>query len=286
MSINYDNLIKLNIPVIEHTYTIKDTILYALAIGVGFDPTDSNQLQFVYERDLHVLPTQAVVLAHPGPWLSYLDTGVDYAKVVHGEQGLTIHKPLPPAATVLGVTRVTSIVDKGTGRGALVYSQREIFHKGTGDLLATTSMCTFCRGDGGFGGASARGSQLHMVPEREADIVCELPSLPQAALLYRLTADLNPLHSDPDVAAQAGFSRPILHGLATYGLAGHAVIKSVCGYNASTLMEFDCRFTAPVFPGETFQTEIWVDGDIASFRTRSVERDVIAISNGRAKITS
>ncbi len=116
-------------------------------------------------------------------------------------------------------------------------------------------------------------------------MVCDLATVPQAALIYRLNADMNPLHADPDVAAKAGFPQPILHGLATYGVSGHAVLKTVCDYDPGRLKSLDCRFTAPVYPGETFRTEIWIDGTIVSFRTRSLERDVIAISNGRAEIT-
>lgn len=285
MAIVYEKLMNIEIPTIEQSYTEKDTMLYALGVGLGQDPTDREQLRFVYEKNLKALPTQAVVLAHPGLWVRDLDTGIDYVKVVHGEQGLVLHKPLPASGTVLGISRVTGVFDKGEGRGALVLSERKIVEKSTGDLLATISQTTFCRGDGGFGGPSGPTPAPHVLPEREADMVCDLATVPQAALIYRLNADMNPLHADPDVAAKAGFPQPILHGLATYGVSGHAVLKSVCDYDPGRLKSLDCRFTAPVYPGETFRTEIWIDGTIVSFRTRSLERDVIAISNGRAEIT-
>lgn len=284
MAIVYEKLMNIEIPTIEQSYTEKDTMLYALGVGLGQDPTDREQLRFVYEKNLKALPTQAVVLAHPGLWVRDLDTGIDYVKVVHGEQGLVLHKPLPASGTVLGISRVTGVFDKGEGRGALVLSERKIVEKSTGDLLATISQTTFCRGDGGFGGPSGPTPAPHVLPEREADMVCDLATVPQAALIYRLNADMNPLHADPDVAAKAGFPQPILHGLATYGVSGHAVLKSVCDYDPGRLKSLDCRFTAPVYPGETFRTEIWIDGTIVSFRTRSLERDVIAISNGRAEI--
>lgn len=284
MAIIYEKLLNLEIPTVEQTYTPKDTILYALGIGLGSDPMDRDQLDFVYEKNLKAVPTQAVVLAHPGLWSRDLDTGIDYVKMVHGEQGLTLHKPLPPSGTVQGISRVTGVVDKGEGRGALVFYERKIVDKASGDLLATITQTSFCRGDGGFGGPSGPTPAPHELPTREADMVCDLPSLPQAALIYRLSADMNPLHSDPEVAAKAGFPQPILHGLATYGIAGHAILKSVCGYDPNRLKSIQCRFTAPVYPGETFRTEIWVDGSVVSFRTRSVERDLIAISNGRAEI--
>lgn len=285
MAIVYDKLMNLEIPTVEQTYTEKDTMLYALSIGMGHDPLDRQQLDYVYEKNLKVIPTFAVVVAHPGLWVRDLDTGIDYVKVVHGEQGLILHKPLPPAATVRGVSRIKGIVDKGEGRGALVFYERDIIDVATGDLLATVSQTTFCRGDGGFGGPSGPTATPHAIPERAPDLTVDLPSSPQSALLYRLNADRNPLHSDLDVAAAAGFPKPILHGLATYGIAAHAVLKSVCDYDATKLRSLDCRFTAPVYPGETFRTEIWVDGNIASFQTRSVERDIVAISNGRAEIS-
>ncbi|HEU0223239.1 MAG TPA: MaoC/PaaZ C-terminal domain-containing protein [Paracoccaceae bacterium] len=285
MAIIYDKLLNLEIPSIEQSYGEKDVLLYALGVGLGADPIDPEQLAFVYERHLKVLPTFAVVLGHPGFWERDLDTGIDHVKVVHGEQGLKLHRPLPPHGTVIGRSRVSGIVDKGSGRGALVYSERVITDKATAERLATVTQTTFCRADGGFGGPTGPAPEPHLLPGRTPDLVCDLPTIPQAALIYRLSADMNPLHADPDMAAQAGYPRPILHGLATYGVACHAVLKSLCRYDPERLGSFDCRFTAPVYPGETFRTEIWLDGTIASFRTRSLDRDVVAISNGRAELT-
>lgn len=284
MAIVYDHLMNYPVPVTEQSYTERDTMLYALGLGFGHDPVDEAQLPFVYEKGLKAVPTMGVVLAWPGLWLASPDTGIDYGKVVHGEQSLRLHRPIPPSGTVIGRSRVAAIIDKGEGRGALVRVEREVSDKATGDLLATVAQVNFCRADGGFGGPGGPQPAPHALPERAPDIVCDLPSVPQAALIYRLSGDRNPLHADPASAVRSGFPRPILHGLATYGIAGHAVLKHVCGYDPARLRSFDCRFTAPVFPGETFRTEIWVDGDVASFRTRSLERDVVAISNGRAEI--
>ncbi|SFC27494.1 MaoC/PaaZ C-terminal domain-containing protein [Tropicimonas isoalkanivorans] len=284
MAIDYEKLMSVQIPTIEQTYTEKDTMLYALGIGLGSDPVDPDQLRYVYEKGLVAAPSMAVVLAHPGLWIRDLDTGIDYVKVVHGEQGLTLHRPLPAAATVTGESRVTGIVDKGEGRGAMVYSERVIRDKATGEKLATITQNSFCRADGGYGGPSDPARKPHALPERAPDLSVDLTTIPQQALLYRLNADVNPLHADPEIARKAGFDRPILHGLATYGIACHALLKAVCGYDASRLRSLDGRFTAPVYPGETFRAEIWRDGDIASYRIRAVERDVVAISNGRAEI--
>jgi acyl dehydratase len=284
MAIVYDTLMGLKIPDAEQTYTSKDVMLYSLGVGLGRDPTDRGELDFVYERNLKTLPTFAVVMAHPGLWVRDLPTGIDYVKVVHGEQGLVLHQPLPTSGAVIGKSRITGVVDKGVGRGALVFYERQVFNKLTNTLLATITQTMFCRGDGGFNGPSGPTAKPHELPERAPDLVCDMPTLPQAALIYRLSGDMNPLHADPEVAKAAGFPRPILHGLATYGVAGRAILKSVCDYAPERLKSFHGRFTAPVFPGETFRTEIWIDGAIASFRTLAVERNIIAISNGRAEI--
>jgi acyl dehydratase len=283
MAIVTEKLLNLVIPAVEQTYTPKDAMLYALGVGLGFDPTDRAQLDFVYEKNLKVLPTFAVVLAYPGFWARDLDTGIDAVKVVHGEQGLTLHKPLSPAGAVVGKSRITGVVDKGEGRGALVMFERKIFAKASGELIATVTQTAFCRGDGGFGGPSGPTPKPHELPARAPDLVCDLQTSPQAALVYRLSADINPLHADPDVAKAADFPKPILHGLATYGVAGHALLRTVCGYDPMRLKSLNARFTAPVYPGETFRTEIWLDGAVASFRTTAIERNVVAISNGRAE---
>lgn len=282
MAIDYDKLTALKIPDKEQSYTHRDTMIYALGLGLGLDPMDEGQLGYVYEKDLKALPTMAVVLAHPGFWARDLDTGIDWVKLVHGEQGLVLNKPLPAAATVVGVNRVVDVVDKGAGRGALVVSERKLFDTSTGDHLATVTQTAFCRGDGGFGGSARPQSAFHTVPERPADHVCDLPTSTQSALIYRLSGDQNPLHAEPAVARAAGFAQPILHGLATFGVAGHALLRAVCGYRAEQIVSMQARFTAPVFPGETFRTEIWRDGNVVSFQVRSLERDILAIGNGRA----
>jgi acyl dehydratase len=156
--------------------------------------------------------------------------------------------------------------------------------KDSGVLIATLTQTTFCRGDGGFGGPARETPAPHALPERAPDLVCDLPTRPEMALIYRLSADPNPLHVDPDVAKAAGFPRPILHGLATFGVAGHALLKSVCGYDPARLRAMAGRFSAPVFPGETIRTEMWRDGGVVSYRSRVVERDAVVINNGSAEV--
>jgi acyl dehydratase len=284
MAIDYDKLLALKIPDAEQTYGAKDAILYALGIGLGLDPINENELPFVYEKDLKILPTFAAVLASPGFWLRDLDTGIDWVKLVHGEHSVLLHKKVPASGTVTSKTRVLDVVDKGEGKGAIVYSERTLFDKASGDLISTIVQTTFCRGDGGFGGPQRPQWPVHAIPDRAPDLVCELPTRPEAALIYRLSGDPNPLHVDPAVAKAAGFPKPILHGLATFGVAGHAIVRTVCGYDPARLASIAGRFSAPVYPGETIRTELWRDGAVVSFRARVVERDVIAINNGRAEL--
>ena len=282
MTINYEKLLALKIPEVEHTYTDKDTILYALGVGLGHDPLDPGELPFVYEKNLKALPTFAAVLGYPGFWARELDTGIDWVKLVNGEQGITLHQPLAPTGTVIGRTRILEAIDKGVGKGALVFTEKTVTDKATGALIATVTQTSFCRGDGGFGGPPREAPPPH--PQREPDLRCDLATRPEQALIYRLSADRNPLHADPEIAKAAGFPRPILHGFGTFGVVGHALLRAACGYDPARLKSINARFSAPVFPGETLRTEIWRDGAVVSFRTRIVERDVIAINNGRAEV--
>ena len=286
MAASYEDLLGLEFPVSKQTYSKRDAMLYALALGLGSDPLDEKQLQFVYEDGLRVLPTMGVVLAHPGFWPREMNTGLDWRKIVHGEQGLTLHKPLPISGLVEGYSKIVDIIDKGEGKGALVYYQRQVKNAETGELLCTSTQTLFCRGDGGIGGPSGAVSAPHEIPAREPDYQGMFVTLPQSALLYRLCGDVNPLHADPGVAKSAGFDRPILHGLACFGIAGQAVLKLACDYQPEKLKSIQGRFTAPVFPGESLEVSVWLDGEIISYCVRVVERDVVVIDNGRAEITS
>ena len=284
MAIVYDKLLALKIPPVEHAYTDKDAILYALGLGLGQDPMNEDELAFVYEKNLKALPTFALVLGYSPYWLRSPESGVNWTKVVHGEQGFTLHRPVSPNGSVIGQTRIVEVIDKGEGKGALVFSERKVTDKTTGAPVATLTQTTFCRGDGGFGGPPREAPAPHALPDRAPDLVCDLPTRPEMALIYRLSGDINPLHAEPDFAKAAGFPRPILHGLATFGVAGHAILKSVCGYDPSKVTGMRCRFSAPVYPGETIRTEIWRDGGVISFRATAIERNVVAINNGRAEV--
>lgn len=280
MPLDFDALLNLQIPDTRQHYTHKDAILYALSLGYAADPMDTAQLPLVYEAGLRAVPTMGVVLAHPGYWPRTLNTGLDWVRIVHAEQGLTLHKPLPPEAHVIGKSRVVDIIDKGLDKGALITYERRIFDRDSQDLLCTITQTMLARGDGGFGGPVRSSAPPPLVPERAADLVIDLPTAHNAALLYRLNGDWNPLHADPEVARKAGFDRPILHGLATWGIAGRAVLQGVCDYDGSRIASLFGRFTAPAYPGETFRNELWIDGEKVAFRVRSLERNVVVINNG------
>lgn len=278
--IDQEKLLNYKIPEIRQTVTPRDVVFYALSVGLGQDPQDTSQLDYVdAQRALKVLPSMALVLAQPGFWYADPETTIDALRVVHGEQALTLHHPLPAAGEVLSRTRVTGLVDKGEGKGALLYSEKQLFDAATDTLLATSQITTFLRGDGGFGGATGPVRPVNPMPDTAPDIIVDLPTRPEQALYYRLNGDDNPLHADPDIARRAGYARPILHGLCTLGVVTHALLRALGGYEAAGFRELALRFSAPVYPGETIRTEIWRGG---AFRARVAERDIVVVNNGKA----
>jgi len=284
MPFNYEELKNYAVPDAQTILLPEKIITYALGVGLGADPIDEQQLQYVYEDGLKVLPTMACVIGYPGFWLKKDDTNVDWPQVLHGEQEIELFEPFEVAGAYKGQTEVLEIYDKGPGKAAIIVSERVITHRDTGKLTAICRQTNVARGDGGCGGPGGSAPAPHPIPDRDSDLVCDTPVLPQAALLYRLSGDFNPLHADPAVAASAGFDQPILHGLCTLGHAGHALLKSVCGYDATRMKTFKLRFTKPVYPGETLRTEMWVDGNVVSFQTTALERDVLVLGNGRVEL--
>lgn len=279
MPIAYDDFLALRDTARAFSYVERDTMLYALSAGMGRDPLNGAELPFVFEgAGLKTMPSMSAVLTRSA--LSRT-LPVDMAKLLHGEQKLEIHRPLPPAANLLADTRITEIIDKGPGRGALIYDETVARLADTGEPLYTVRATLFARGDGGFGGRAGPVPPLHVIPDRPADYLHETQTRADQALLYRLNGDLNPLHADPRLATEAGFPVPILHGLCTYAIACRAVMATLCDYDASRMRTFDVRFTSPVFPGDRIETQMWVDGGTASFRCRVPDRGVIVVDNGR-----
>jgi acyl dehydratase len=270
---------------IVQSYNRRDTILYALGVGLGGNPLDPGQLRYVYEKDLCALPTMVAVLGSPGFWWRDPRAGADWMKLVHGEQHVRLFHMLPPEGAVVARNRVLSLTDKGAGKGAIAAIRRDIFDQASGTQLAECTQVAFLRGDGGFSastGVSDPGPEpMPAVPNRLADIEVDLPILEQAALIYRLSGDYNVLHADPEVARAAGFPRPILHGLCTFGMGAHALLRECCGYDAGRLVRLSVRFTAPVYPGETLRFQIWKEGEtLLRLRARVVVRDVTVLDNG------
>ncbi|CUB01578.1 MaoC family dehydratase [Comamonas thiooxydans] len=290
MPIDPRSLLARAFPPIEHAYTRRDTQIYALGLGLGSDPLDVGQLRYLYEGQdgnaLQAMPTMANVLAYPGFWAREPDTGITWQKLLHAEQEIRIHSPLPASGCVRGQTRITGLWDKGEGKGAFLQQTRDITDVATGQVLATVKQLSLLRGDGGFGAGGSDGvpPAPHAMPEGAPDHVCDLATPAQLALIYRLSGDLNPLHADPAVAAAAGFSRPILHGMALMGVAAHAVLRTLLGYDSSRFAGMRVRFTAPAWPGDTLRTEMWVRGDTVSLRTTAVERDVVVLNNARVDL--
>lgn len=268
----------------HQTITDRDTMLYALSIGFGADPTDERELPFVYEKDLRAVPTMAATLCHLGAWTDDARSGVTRAKVVHGEQRMRFHAPLPPCARLVGRARVAGLEDKGADKGALMHVERIISDADTGEALITILQTSFCRADGGFGESFGPSPAAHELPPRKPDLVVDVPTRPDAALLYRLNVDRNPLHADPQAARRAGFDKPILHGLCTYGIAARVLITSLLDYRVEQLQSLDVRFSSWVVPGETLSFEIWRDGHVASFRAFVRDRGKKVLDNGRADI--
>ena len=280
MSLNHD-IIGMDTEPAERSWTETDVLLYALAVGAGQkDPLA--ELEFTTENSaglpLQVLPTFGNLIAGAGrPSLGDFDP----ARLVHAGQAFTLHRPLPLTGTSRSVSRVTGIYDKGSG--ALLVTESSAVDAATREPLVTTRGSVFIRGEGGFGGSRGPGQDFEL-PSRPPDEQVTYRTRPDQALLYRLTGDRNPLHSDPKFAARGGFGRPILHGMCTYGYTGRALLHAVCGSVPARFISMEGRFTRPVVPGSELTISIWCEDHTACFRTTS--NDVPVIDMGRLTFAS
>ncbi len=286
MAINYQNLINWKFADRVDHYTPRDCNIYALGLGYGSDPMNEVELPYVLERDTLVVPTFLAIIGAPNAWAADPATGIDYPKLLHGEHRMRFHNPLPAKGAVLSKTRVTRVVDKGEGKGALVVTVREISDAETGKPLGEVEHVSFCRADGGFGKGDEAPAPLPATPERAPDAVVLLPTLPRQALLYRLNGDLNPVHAYPDKARAAGFEQPILHGLCTYGMAARAILQAFAPSEPQRLTEIATRFSAPFYPGESLRVEMWRDGERVQFRAVADERNKVVLSHGLAAVAA
>jgi acyl dehydratase len=258
------------------SWTPSDVLLYHLALGAGADPMSPLELRYATEQDLQVLPTFGVIAANlrlttQAPTVSFPGIEIDLARILHGQQEITVHRPLPTSATVTVSTRISDVHDKG--KAALIVQESTAVDS-SGEQLYTTRSSLFARGEGGFGGSRGPSSAVDL-PDRAPDFVLDTPTLPQQALLYRLCGDRNPLHSDPTFAAAAGFPRPILHGLCTYGIVCKAVVDGVLDGDVTRVASYSTRFAGVVYPGETLRTQVWQEDKRLLVTTFADDRAVL-----------
>jgi acyl dehydratase len=249
------------LPPVDFSWSSSDVLLYHLALGAGGDPVDARELRYATEDatedGLQVLPTFSVVApsvhATDAPRVEYPGISIDLTKVLHGTQRIDVHRRLPAEGKARAVTRVTDVWDKGS---AAVIVTETVVTDLDGAPMWTNTSSIFARGEGGFGGSRGP-SAAPAAPERAADTVLVTPTLPQQALWYRLLGDRNPLHSSPAFAERAGFPRPILHGLCTYGMVAKALVDNLLDGDVARMAAFEVRFAGIVFPGETLRTSVW-----------------------------
>lgn len=282
MTLNYKALMAASGTVTHQHFTQKDTMLYALGLGVGTeDPCDIGELRFIYEDGLQALPTQAVVLGFDPIWLASPEYGISYSHILHLAQSLRLHQPLPTEGTLVSELTVDSVLDKGPGKGAVLSLTRQL-RDTEGKLLATVGHVLYLGADGGFGGPRGESPELQAIPEeRPPEAIVRLPNRSHLALLYRLSGDTNPLHADPAVARRAGFSMPILHGLCAYGMVGRALLRDYCDNSPERFQRLDVRFSQPVYPGEDLELRVWhLEPGKAAFRLVASQRDVVVEDHG------
>ncbi|MEY2476039.1 MAG: hypothetical protein QOG87_1354 [Actinomycetota bacterium] len=269
---------------VETSWTSKDALLYAVGVGAGsVDP--AQELQFTTENsqniDQQVLPTFAVIVGMGGGAFSKIGD-FNWAMLVHGEESIELNGPIPVEGKVRTTSRITGIYDKGSG--AVVATEAESVDVATGNPLFKTRMSAFIRGEGGFGGDRGPSGGKNQAPDRAPDHKVTYETRADQALTYRLSGDRNPLHSDPEFAKLAGFDRPILHGLCTYGFTGRALLHSLCDSDPARFKSMDARFSKPVMPGDTLTISMWVDGNEAVFRTETQNGEIV-IDNGLCRFS-
>lgn len=249
---------------VERSWTSKDCLLYAVGVGAG-----TQELPFVTENSIgveqQVLPTFAVIVGGGGGGAMRAVGDFDFSKLVHGEQAVTLHSPIPVEGRVRTVTEIVGIYDKGSG--AVIETESESVDAETEEPRFSTRSAVFIRGEGDFGGDRGPSKRTE-IPERDPDATVTYETRPEQALIYRLSGDRNPLHSDPEFAKLAGFDRPILHGLCTYGFTGRALLHTLCDSDPARFRSMAGRFTSPVFPGERLEVAMWTDGGETVFETR------------------
>lgn len=279
MPINLDIALGAQLEPVEFSWSSSDVQLYHLALGAGQDPMDPGELRYLTDGTPQVLPTFSSVAATfhmtEPPKVSFPGVDIELSRVLHASEAVTVPAPLPPSGSGRAITRVTDIWDKGT---AAVLLNETTVTDPAGNLLWSTKRSIFARGEGGFGGERGPSTSSE-TPDRAPDFTIDIPVLPQQALLYRLCGDRNPLHSDPGFAAAAGFPRPILHGLCTYGMTCKALVDTVLDGDTAQVASYGARFAGVVFPGETLRATVWEDGGrFLAVVTAPAREDTVVLS--------
>ncbi|MBU1181527.1 MAG: SDR family NAD(P)-dependent oxidoreductase [Proteobacteria bacterium] len=273
MALNLEALGKKIGPIIKD-YTWKDTVLYALGVGAGF-----SELEYCYEKNLKVIPSFSIAaifefLTHIG-----INSNLNLAGILHGEQELIFHNPIPPEGSLITEGKITHYYDKGKDKGALVVGESDTYHS-TGKKLFTSIITVFSRLDGGFGGENAPKKEV-VFPDREPDLVVSASPSPDQPLIYRLSGDIFDLHVNSEFAKMAGFKMPIMHGLCTHGFACRALIQSLVPGAPEKVRRLVCRFTKPLYPGTPIKTLIWkTEEGKAIWRVVNAETGAVTIDNG------
>jgi acyl dehydratase len=289
MAIDYSTALTLEETGRRYSYGERDAMLYAIGIGMGGGRHGEDgaryerELPFFYERDLRAVPTFASVIAW-GAGVSVARLGLDPRGVLHAEEETIFHRPLTPSGEVIADSKVLEIYDRGKEKGAIVLRRTTLRDAQDEQPVATLTRVLFARRNGGEGGTTAEAPRPHAVPDRAPDAVLRYSTGDNQALIYRLCGDRTALHVDPQAAAAAGFQRPILHGLCTYGICCRAVLEAFCDFDPARIASHAIRFSSPVFPGDTVEVKLWRDGDIVSFEAAVPERQVTVVKNGKTAL--
>ena len=273
MGLNMDAIGKVIGPM-QRAYTWKDVVLYALGVGAGF-----SELDYCFEKKLKVIPSFSIAMIFDVLAQAAIASGVNLAGILHGEQELIFHNPIPTEGTLITTAKIMAYHDKGREKGALIEVRSDTTHS-DGQHLFTSIVTIFGRLDGGFGGKDRQRPRV-MIPDRKPDVVVDASPSPDQPLLYRLSGDIFHLHVDPAFARLAGFKKPIMHGLCTHGFACRALIAALTPGRPELARRMVCRFTKPLYPGTPIQTLIWKrDDGKALWRTVNAETGQVVIDDG------
>jgi acyl dehydratase len=280
---NLEKLQAFRIPDAVQSYTWRDSSLYALGLGYGADPVDEADLAYVLETEQRTVPSMAATLAYPGFWMREPALEVDWVRLLNGQVGFTIHRQLPPEGTVKSASRIIAVDDKGKDKGAAVFTEKQL--TGTdGVPYATIQQAVFLRGDGGYGGFGTAPEPPPPVVGDSPDHAVEVDVARNAALIYRLSGDLNPVHSHPAIARQAGFREPIVHGMCSLGMACRVALRLLCSDRPEGLRSMSVRFASVVYPGERLRFEFFGSGPRFRWRVRVPQRNVTVLDRGELEL--